>query len=60
VTPPLKLGVGATGHDEIDLNEHEEIYDEVTGMKLPPDLVTAARQKELKYLKGFPVYEEVP
>ena len=49
-----------TGHEEVDLTEYEDVFDEISGQALPPELVAAARQVELQFLKTFPVYELVP
>jgi len=54
------VGIGATGHDEIDLSADEEVYDESTGIQLPAAAVAAARQEEVGFLKQFPVYKKVP
>ena len=54
------MDVGTHGHEEPDLDEYQEYYDDITGAMLLKELVKAARIEELEFLNQFPVYEKVP
>ena len=43
----------------LHLPEYESIFDDVTGVQLPPEKVDLARRKEIEFLFGFPVYKYV-
>ena len=43
----------------VHLPEYESIFDEVTGVQLPPEQVAPARRKEIEFLRSFPVYKHV-
>ena len=39
------------------LSQYEDIWDEVTEVRLPPEKVAAAWSAEIDFLEGFPVYK---
>ena len=54
-----EMDVGVTGHEELNLDQYADVFDEVTGVKLPPELVKKARTEEIQFLHSFPVYRKI-
>jgi len=48
------------GHEVVDVSEHAQYFDDLTGELLPPALVEAARREEIEWVHSFGVYDKVP
>ena len=58
--PVLHLGTSDGSILRVQLQDSEIFKDDLTGQLLPPDLVRAARVKELEYFDGKTVWEKRP
>ena len=50
---------GSPHEERHDWEEEKEVWDSVSGRKLDPVKVKAAREEELRFIQGKPLYDEV-